>query len=136
MTKATIQSVCITNLPAIGRKLADGVFAGIITRQNGDHCAVVLLPGHGKDLTWTQARGWALKQGGELPSRPVIAMLFANARTRIRSDWHWTNEEYNADSAWVAIASTGTKAGATRNPKPRLLPSATSRLIDANALGA
>lgn len=100
MTKATIQSVCITNLPAIGRKLADGVFAGIITRQNGDHCAVVLLPGHGKDLTWTQARGWALKQGGELPSRPVIAMLFANARTRIRSDWHWTNEEYNADSAW------------------------------------
>ena len=90
----------ITDLPALGQPLDGGVFAGIITRQDGTHCAVVLLPDNGTDLTWAKAKTWAKKQGGELPSRPVAALLFANIKASLQPKWHWTSEEYDASYAW------------------------------------
>jgi len=90
----------ITDLPAIGQPLDGGTFAGLITTPDGTHCAVVLLPGNGTDLTWAKAKAWAEKQGGELPSRPVAALLFANVKASLKPEWHWTSDEYDASYAW------------------------------------
>ena len=98
----------ITDLPALGQPLDGGVFAGIITRQDGTHCAVVLLPDNGTDLTWAKAKTWAKQQGGELPSRPVAALLFAN-KANLKPKWHWTSEEYDASYAWLCSFSVGTQ---------------------------
>lgn len=93
----------ITDLPAIGQLLNGGTFAGLTTKPDGTHCAVVLLPGTGTDLTWTKAKAWAKKQGGELPSRPVAALLFANVKASLQPRWHWTSEEFDASSAWLCL---------------------------------
>lgn len=99
----------ITDLPAIGQLLNGGTFAGLTTKPDGTHCAVVLLPGTGTDLTWTKAKAWAKKQGGELPSRPVAALLFANVKASLQLGWHWTSEEFDASSAWCCTFFSGTR---------------------------
>ena len=86
-------TISLANLPAIGGDLEGGTFAGLTTTPNGAHVAVVLLPGAGTDLTWTKAKAWAKKQGGELPSRPVAALLFANIKSALQPRWHWTSDE-------------------------------------------
>lgn len=105
----------ITDLPAIGQLLNGGTFAGLTTKPDGTHCAVVLLPGTGTDLTWTKAKAWAKKQGGELPSRPVAALLFANVKASLQLGWHWTSDEYDAYSAWTCYFSYGDQNGCRKS---------------------
>ena len=91
----------ITDLPALGQPLDGGTFAGLTTKPDGTHCAVVLLPGNATDLTWAKAKAWAKKQGGELPSRPVAALLFANCKPHLQPRWHWSCEEHEEDASYA-----------------------------------
>lgn len=100
-------TVTLADLPAIGADLDGGTFAGLTTKPDGTHCAVVLLPGGGTDLTWKKAKTWAEEQGGELPSRPVAALLFANVKASLQLGWHWTSEEFDASYAWFCLFSYG-----------------------------
>lgn len=100
-------TVSLANLPAIGGVLEGGTFAGLTTTPAGAHVAVVLLPGAGTDLTWTKAKAWAKKQGGELPSRPVAALLFANVKSALQPRWHWTSNEEDASYAWGCYFDRG-----------------------------
>jgi len=99
MTTKT-QTIPFATLPALGADFEGGTFAGVTTRQDGTHCAVVLLPAKGEGLAWKDAIAWAKEQGGELPSRPVASLLFANVQPALSPEWHWTSEEYNASYAW------------------------------------
>ena len=107
---ATIQALSLVTLPALGSPLEGGTFAGVITKKNGAHCAVILLPEQGADLNWKNALAWAEKQGGELPTRPVAAMLFANVKDKLQPHWHWTSEE-NASYAWLCYFDCGNQNG-------------------------
>jgi hypothetical protein len=91
----------IPDLPALGEQLENGTFAGITTKPDGTHHAVVLLPDQGTELTWNKAMNWAKKLKAELPSRPVAALLFANVKAKLQRGWHWTSEEDDASCAWV-----------------------------------
>ena len=95
-----MSTLTLYQLPALGAPLDGGIFAGITTQADGTHCAVVLLPAQGTDLGWQAAKAWAADQGGELPSRPVAALLFANVKAQLRPKWHWTADEDDASSAW------------------------------------
>jgi hypothetical protein len=99
-TKTVIASVLLSALPALGANFEGGTFAGITTRADGGHCAVVLLPGTAEDLAWEAAKAWAVEQGGELPTRSVAALLFANVQPALSPEWHWTADEYTASYAW------------------------------------
>ncbi len=99
-TQTVIASVVLSALPSLGSNFKGGTFAGITTRADGSHCAVVLLPGTAEDLTWEAAKAWAAEQGGELPTRPVAALLFANVQPELSPEWHWTADEYTASYAW------------------------------------
>lgn len=88
------------DLPKLGEQLDGGIFAGLTTNKDGAHCAVVLLPGKGRDLTWDEAKAWATAQGGDLPSRSVAALLFANVNDLLNPDWHWTSDEDDALYTW------------------------------------
>jgi hypothetical protein len=98
--QAQAEAITLASLPALGGTLEGGTFAGLTTRKDGTHCAVVLLPEQGSGLTWKKALAWAEKQGGELPTRPVAALLFANVKDKLQPRWHWTSEEYDASYAW------------------------------------
>lgn len=99
-TSTIIKTIALLALPAIGQPLEGGTFAGVTTKKDGTHCAVILLPGKGEDLTWQKALAWADEQGGELPTRPVAALLFANVKDKLESEWHWTADEYSENYAW------------------------------------
>lgn len=102
-------TLTLAQLPALGAPLEGGSFAGITTQPDGTHCAVVLLPSQGTDLDWPAAKAWAAEQGGELPSRPVAALLFANVKTQLRPRWHWTGDEDDASYAWACGFIHGTQ---------------------------
>ena len=89
-----------TELPVLGHPLLNGTFSGVTTRSDGIHCAVVLLPGKAEDLTWEDAKAWVAEQGGELPTRPVAALLFANVKPALSPEWHWTADQYGKSYAW------------------------------------
>ena len=98
----TAPTVALSNLPAVGQPLEGGLFAGLTTRRDGVHCAVVLLSAApSKRLDWDAATAWAAEQGGELPTRPVSALLFANLRGEFDAAWHWTAEKHEDDGAFA-----------------------------------
>ncbi len=95
---------------AIGSEHENGKFAGLITLPDGKHVAVILLPNKSeKRLTWADAMAWATEAGGQLPTRPIAALLFANLGVEFDKDWHWTNEtcSWNESCAWVSYFSHG-----------------------------
>jgi hypothetical protein len=99
--------ITIATLPALGESLENGTFAGITTKPDGTHHAVVLLPDQGTDLTWKKAMNWAKKLDAELPTRPVAALLFANVKAKLQPRWHWTSEAYDASFAWLCYFGYG-----------------------------
>ena len=103
----TTPSINFASIPAIGTDLEGGAFAGLTTKKDGTHCAVVLLSDKGTELTWKKAMNWAEKLGAQLPSRPVAALLFANVKDKLQPGWHWTSEAYDASYAWYCGFSYG-----------------------------
>jgi hypothetical protein len=100
----------VDQLPKPGASLEAGKFCGITTTPDGTHHAVVLLPDKpDKRLDWQAAMDWAASVKGTLPSRPVAAMLFANAKPEFEEAWHWTCETASWDGsfAWLQYFSYG-----------------------------
>lgn len=86
--------LALTDLPAIKQPLAGGTYFGAITKPDGQLCAVVLLDARPtEDLNWSAALAWAKEAGGELPTRPVAALLFAAVKDLLQPRWHWTSDE-------------------------------------------
>jgi len=102
-----MKSISFQQLPAIGAQLAEGIFFGLTTKPDGTHCAAILLPTRGTSLKWKAAKAWAAEQGGELPSRPVAALLFANLKAQLKPTWHWTSDEAGASYAWLCYFFNG-----------------------------
>jgi len=93
-----IASISIPHLPALGAELDGGLFAGITTTVSGQHAAIVLLPAKPeKRLTWAQAISWAEQAGGQLPTRPVAAQLYATLKPQFEEVWHWTVDQMQDD---------------------------------------
>ena len=78
-------------------------YAGLILGKDGapDH-HLVLLPDAAEKLTWTQAKAWAKKAGGELPNRREQSLLFANLKEQFEGAWYWSSEAPASDEsgAW------------------------------------
>lgn len=103
---------------ALGADLEGGKFAGMVTLPDGRHVAVTLLPNRSdKRLKWADAMRWAEEAGGQLPTRPVAALLFANLRGEFEKDWHWTNETHELDAsvAWHCGFSNGNQGNLAKS---------------------
>ena len=97
--RAAIAAVLLSALPPLGQPLDEGTFQGVITTKDGTHMAVVLLDAKPKGrMTWKKAMDWADSVGGALPSRPVAAMLYANAKGLFDPTWYWTSDSLEADT--------------------------------------
>jgi hypothetical protein len=101
-------SLSLSDLPALKAPLHGGTFIGLTTVPDGTHHAVVLLPDKPpKRLPWKQACAWAKKLKATLPSRPVAALIFANARDLVEPSWHWTSEADGPSDAWYCCFGDG-----------------------------
>jgi hypothetical protein len=54
-------------------------------------------------MPWKDALAWASSEGGALPTRKEVALLYANCKPHLEGAWHWTADEYesNRDFAWI-----------------------------------
>ena len=100
--------ITFAELPPLNAVLRDGTFAGLTTSPDGTHHAVVLLGARPDErVTWQQALAWAKDIDAQLPSRPVAALLYANARDQIKPDWYWTSEPDGSSYAWYCYFDDG-----------------------------
>ncbi len=123
-TMNTQDPITLSNLPALGAPLAGGLFAGLTTTKAGQHAAVVMLPAKpDKPLNWADATAWAESVGGQLPTRPVAALLYANVKSQLQPKWHWTSDTLDADtgdsdhasSAWNCNFGYGYQSGSRKS---------------------
>jgi hypothetical protein len=79
------------------------LYAGVILAK-GDQPAhhLVLLSGAAVDVNWKDAKTFAEKAGGDLPTRREQALLFANLKEEFQQRWYWSSEQHAALSvcAW------------------------------------
>jgi len=103
--KTTIRSEWEKHALAPGEK-----YAGIITGKDGapDH-HVILLPGEAESVNWAQAKEFATKAGGELPTRREQALLYANCKEDFQPNWYWSGEQHASyeSYAWLQYFSDG-----------------------------
>ena len=77
-------------------------YAGLIVGKDGEASYhLILLPGQEKGINWTDAKAFASKQGGELPTRREQSLLFANLKDQFDSDWYWSSEQHASDSVYA-----------------------------------
>jgi hypothetical protein len=118
-------SVTIFGLPEIEIELKHGEhYAGIELGKNGEPSRhLILLPEEAKGLTWNEAKEWAKKNGGELPTRRQQYLLFANLKEQFKEAWYWSGEEHALDSdyAWYQSFMRGTQDYDEKNTKGRAM---------------
>jgi len=110
------ETLAFSVLPALHAELCGGAFVGVTTLKDGTHCAAILLPNKAQErMTWKKAMAWAAEAGGQLPSRAVAALLYANAKPLLQPGWYWTGDELHTDTgdkddasyAWYCLFSYG-----------------------------
>jgi hypothetical protein len=102
--------IAASALPEIGQPLVaiDGIYAGVSSSREQPHYVLVLLNAKPSErLTWDEAIEWAKSVGGELPTRPEAAMLFANVPDEFEKRWHWTSTQYSDAGAWTQYFNYG-----------------------------
>lgn len=91
--------------------LAPGeTYAGLILNDEGTPTHhLILAAGDEADLTWEQAKAFAEKAGGELPTRQEQSLLFANCKKQFEEDWYWSGEQHAsyAGYAWYQYFGSG-----------------------------
>ncbi len=97
------------DLPAIGAEYEGGKFAGV-TLDGDQLAALVLLPGDFNG-TWSEAKDWADKEDGVLPSRIDQIVLFKNLKAEFKDAYYWSGEQHAGDSgyAWCQYFGDGSQ---------------------------
>ena len=85
-------------------------YAGLVLGPDGlaaHH--LILLPGEAEDVAWADAKAWAEKAGGELPTRQEQALLYANLKSEFQPRWYWSSQAHESDSsyAWCQGSDSG-----------------------------
>jgi len=84
-------------------------YAGLILGKDDPDYHLVLLPDDSADVSWPTAADWAASQGGALPTRRELALLFANLRESFQRDWYWSSEPHatRAQLVWGQNFASG-----------------------------
>ena len=100
------------NLPAATIELRNGEqYAGLVLKDDGtpSHHLVWMAGQTTIRLSWQDAKDWASKAGGELPTRREMSLIYAHCRAHVKHEWCWSGEALEADtaSAWSCHLGDG-----------------------------
>ena len=98
--------------PEVRIELAPGErYAGPVLTETRhvDYQLVVMAQRLDSKLNWQDAMEWAQRIGGSLPSRQEQALIFANCKSHLEPDWHWSSETHANDAsyAWSCLFADG-----------------------------
>ncbi len=86
-------------------------YAGPVLDENGAlmHHLVLMAQHPTGKLAWQAATDWADSIGGTLPTRQEQALLFANCKTHVKPEWHWSSQTHEDDAsfAWSCVFDDG-----------------------------
>ena len=87
----------------LAENLREGeLYAGLLLGKDGaPDIHLVLLPGAAADVTWDQAKAFAVTAGGELPTRREQALLFANLKEEFERRWYWSCEQHASSPSYA-----------------------------------
>jgi hypothetical protein len=88
------------------------IYAGLLLGKDGEPDQhIFLLQGQATDVTWSDAKKFAEKAGGALPTRREQALLYANLPEQFDKRWYWSGEQRagNPDYAWVQLFISGSQ---------------------------
>lgn len=108
MTKAVVK----INIDAVTIELREGEhYAGTALNEDGtvNHHLILMVDKPAEKMTWKDAKAYAKKMGGDLPTRQQASLIFANCKAHVEGAWHWTCEahESNDSYAWVCLFDDG-----------------------------
>lgn len=98
------------DFPAATITLAQGEhYAGIIIGEdNVPSYHLILLQGAGEDMDWSDAKAWAVQNGGDLPNRREQSLLYANCKDQFSGEWYWSSEAHeDSRYAWAQYFGLG-----------------------------
>ena len=88
-------------------------YVGPVLDADGNlmHHLVLMAQRPTSKLAWQAATDWADSIGGTLPTRQEQALLFANCKTHVRPEWHWSSQTHEDDAsfAWICYVITGSQ---------------------------
>lgn len=101
-------------IPEISIALLPGEhYAGAVLDPEGciKHHLVLMAERQNDDLDWEDAKAWADRVGGVLPTRQEQALLFANCKPHLKLEWYWSSEQNKDDAscAWYCCFYYGTQ---------------------------
>ena len=77
-------------------------YAGIILSKHGDSdYHLILLPGEADSVNWKNAKEFAAKAGGELPTCREQPLLYTNLKECFHESAYWSGEQHAADADYV-----------------------------------
>lgn len=95
---ATAGARAMPSIP-VGADYEGGKFAGI-TLDGEQLAALVLLPGDFKG-PWAEAKDWAEKEGGVLPSRHDQLVLYRNLKSEFQEAYYWSGDKRESDDGYA-----------------------------------
>ncbi len=76
-------------------------YAGILLGKDGEPDRhIIKLPGDNAAASWDEQMKWAKSIGGELPTRRMQPLLYANLKEEFQPTWYWSCEQRESGSAW------------------------------------
>jgi len=106
------QAKRLIHFPETEIQLHDGEhYAGIILGKDGTpNHHLILLPGDEK-INWNDAKAFAKKAHGELPTRREQSLLYANLKEQFQEAYYWSGEQHAsyAGCAWCQNFSSGSQ---------------------------
>ena len=78
------------------------LYAGLILGKNGepDH-HLILMAGEAESVNLEDAKKFAAKAGGELPTRHEQSLLFANIKEELQCGYYWSAEQHASNSVYA-----------------------------------
>ena len=104
--KTTIKVTSATIKLCSGEK-----YAGMVLHNDGtpSHHLVLITKQTPIRLSWQDAKDWASKMDGGLPTRCEMSLIYAHCRAHVEPEWYWSGEAFEADtaSAWSCHLGDG-----------------------------
>lgn len=103
-TKTKAPAAATIPLPRIHSTYAGGEVMGVVMGENGqpDYLLIDLGVEPTNGVTWDEAKAWAAKAGGDLPTRREQAVMFGNRREgQYKPTWYWSGEQHASEPSWA-----------------------------------